>query len=118
MQEIKVDAETVLVTGGSGFVASWCIIELLRRGYRVQGCGKSCRPRARPSRHARALFDAVLRSVIQELDQQRIYSAAKAKKLLGWQPRPIDQSNVDYTLSLIDHGVRVIRTVEPKCGWK
>jgi dihydroflavonol-4-reductase len=36
MQEIKIGAEKVLVTGGSGFIASWCIIELLRRGYRVR----------------------------------------------------------------------------------
>ena len=28
--------ETVLVTGGSGFVAGWCIIQLLRRGYVVR----------------------------------------------------------------------------------
>ena len=28
--------ETVLVTGGTGFVAGWCIIELLRRGYVVR----------------------------------------------------------------------------------
>jgi dihydroflavonol-4-reductase len=29
-------AETVLVTGGSGFVAGWCIVELLRKGYAVR----------------------------------------------------------------------------------
>ena len=29
-------AETVLVTGGSGFLGSWCAIELLRRGHRVR----------------------------------------------------------------------------------
>jgi len=29
-------SETVLVTGGSGFVAGWCIVELLRRGYQVR----------------------------------------------------------------------------------
>ncbi len=28
--------ETVLVTGGTGFVASWCIVELLNRGYQVR----------------------------------------------------------------------------------
>jgi dihydroflavonol-4-reductase len=28
--------ETVLVTGGTGFVAGWCIVELLRRGYAVR----------------------------------------------------------------------------------
>lgn len=29
-------AETVLVTGGNGYVASWCIVELLNRGYVVR----------------------------------------------------------------------------------
>jgi nucleoside-diphosphate-sugar epimerase len=29
-------SETVLVTGGTGFVASWCIVELLQRGYDVR----------------------------------------------------------------------------------
>lgn len=28
--------ETVLVTGGSGFLGGWCVIELLRRGYEVR----------------------------------------------------------------------------------
>jgi dihydroflavonol-4-reductase len=28
--------ETILVTGGTGFIASWCIVELLRRGYAVR----------------------------------------------------------------------------------
>lgn len=29
-------SETVLVTGGTGYVAGWCIAELLRRGYPVR----------------------------------------------------------------------------------
>jgi len=29
-------AQTVLVTGGSGFLGGWCVIELLRRGYSVR----------------------------------------------------------------------------------
>jgi dihydroflavonol-4-reductase len=30
------DGKTVLVTGGSGYLAGWCIIDLLQRGYRVR----------------------------------------------------------------------------------
>ena len=28
--------ETILVTGGTGYLAGWCLVELLRRGYRVR----------------------------------------------------------------------------------
>ncbi|MBA3811160.1 MAG: aldehyde reductase [Caulobacteraceae bacterium] len=30
------DGETVLVTGGSGYIGGWCVIELLQQGYRVR----------------------------------------------------------------------------------
>src|SRR5690242_14001935 len=30
------DGKTVLVTGGSGYIAGWCIVELLERGYTVR----------------------------------------------------------------------------------
>jgi dihydroflavonol-4-reductase len=30
------DSLTVLVTGGSGYLGGWCVVELLRRGYRVR----------------------------------------------------------------------------------
>jgi nucleoside-diphosphate-sugar epimerase len=30
------EEKTVLVTGGSGFLGGWCLVELLRRGYRVR----------------------------------------------------------------------------------
>jgi dihydroflavonol-4-reductase len=46
------DGKTVLVTGGSGYLAGWCIIGLLERGYRVRTTIRN------PSRE-RAVFDAV-----------------------------------------------------------
>lgn len=36
MDASQAQGETVLVTGGSGFLGGWCLAELLRRGYRVR----------------------------------------------------------------------------------
>jgi dihydroflavonol-4-reductase len=33
--------ETVLVTGGNGFIGGWCIVELLKRGYAVRATVRS-----------------------------------------------------------------------------
>jgi dihydroflavonol-4-reductase len=49
--------KTVLVTGGTGFVAGWTIVELLRRGYQVRTTVRSL-----------AREDAVRRAVGREID--------------------------------------------------
>lgn len=36
MEGSGAEEKTVLVTGGSGYLGNWCVIELLRRGYRVR----------------------------------------------------------------------------------
>jgi dihydroflavonol-4-reductase len=50
--------ETVLVTGGSGFLGGWCVVELLRRGYRVRttvrDLSREAEVRARVAREAGA----------------------------------------------------------------
>ncbi len=36
MEASRVEGKTVLVTGGSGFLGGWCVVELLRRGHTVR----------------------------------------------------------------------------------
>jgi dihydroflavonol-4-reductase len=36
MEAAGEETKTVLVTGGSGYLGGWCVVELLRRGYRVR----------------------------------------------------------------------------------
>lgn len=36
MEGTEGEKKTVLVTGGSGFLGGWCVVELLRRGYQVR----------------------------------------------------------------------------------
>jgi dihydroflavonol-4-reductase len=36
MEQSAKPESTVLVTGGSGFLGGWCVVDLLRRGYRVR----------------------------------------------------------------------------------
>ncbi|OQP49792.1 hypothetical protein A4H97_28295 [Niastella yeongjuensis] len=54
MENVK---ETVLVTGGSGFIASYCIIALLKKGYKVKASLRSLsRGKTWSGRTARSLF--------------------------------------------------------------
>jgi dihydroflavonol-4-reductase len=36
MEAAGEETKTILVTGGSGYLGGWCVVELLRRGYRVR----------------------------------------------------------------------------------
>jgi dihydroflavonol-4-reductase len=51
-----------------------------------------------------ALFDKDLASVTPRLGEKRGFSSAKAQKLLGWQPRPVEESVLDCARSLIATG--------------
>ena len=51
-----------------------------------------------------ALFDKSLASVTPRLGQQRVFSSAKAQKVLGWRPRSVEETVVDCARSLIAAG--------------
>lgn len=50
-----------------------------------------------------ARFDQSLKPVIGELGQESQYSTEKARRLLGWAPRPARESILDCATSILDH---------------
>jgi dihydroflavonol-4-reductase len=52
-----------------------------------------------------AIFDPGIRSIVGQLDRKTELSSEKAKALLGWAPRPTEDTVVDTAKSLIDKGV-------------
>jgi len=52
-----------------------------------------------------SLFDRDLKSVTPSLGQRRDFSSEKAKRVLGWTPRPMDETVLDCARSLIAAGL-------------
>jgi dihydroflavonol-4-reductase len=52
-----------------------------------------------------SLVDPGLRSVVRELNQTRIVSSEKARRLFGWMARPVEESLTDCARSLIAIGL-------------
>src|SRR5215468_5345383 len=69
--------ETVLVTGGSGFIGSWCLIQLLQKGYAVR---TTVRNLAQES-----LVRAALGKVV-DVQNRLSFHAAELTSDAGWEP--------------------------------
>jgi nucleoside-diphosphate-sugar epimerase len=54
---------------------------------------------------AMGIFDPSIRSIVSDLGQSTTYTAEKAKTVLGWEPRPIEDSIADTAQSLIERGL-------------
>jgi dihydroflavonol-4-reductase len=52
-----------------------------------------------------AIFDPAVRSFTGDLGKRPEYSNARARELLGWTPRPVEDSIADTGESLVRHGV-------------
>jgi dihydroflavonol-4-reductase len=155
--------ETVLVTGGSGFIAGWCIVELLQRGYEVRttvrNLSKEPAVRAALAPVARAgnrvtffaadltkdegwdgavsgcdfvlhvasplgrgatrdpnalisvfkfhsLFIPQLRMFTSELGRRNDLTSEKARRELGFAPRPATETVIECALSLLERTLR------------
>ena len=55
--------------------------------------------------HVLALFMPPARQLLGEIGRTRATSSARAQSVLGWKPRPPEESIVDCARSLIEHGV-------------
>ncbi len=90
-------SETVLVTGGSGFIASYCILELLRSGYRVRATVRSVlrEPEVR----------ALLRSAGKEPGQMLSFAVAELGSDAGWPEAVSGCTYVLHVASPLSAGV-------------
>ncbi len=52
-----------------------------------------------------ALFDTDLKSVTPGLGRRRTFTSAKAQSVLGWKPRPLEETVLDCARDLIATGV-------------
>jgi dihydroflavonol-4-reductase len=52
-----------------------------------------------------ALVDHDLKTVTPNLGHKRLFSSAKAERVLGWKPRPVEETLFDCARSLIDRGL-------------
>jgi dihydroflavonol-4-reductase len=109
--EMEVAAMTSAAAGGERFVAAgpflWMseVAAILRE--RLGSAAAKVPKRTVPNLLVRAMarFDPGLRSVVGELGQRTDYSIEKARTVLGWSPRPIEETIVDCANSLMRHGV-------------
>ena len=71
-------AQTVLVTGGTGFIAGWCIVQLLERGYVVRTTVRDAAKEQRVRAAAGAGNSDRLEVVVADLNDDRGWDAAVA----------------------------------------
>ncbi|MCW3846205.1 NAD-dependent epimerase/dehydratase family protein [Sphingomonas sp. LB-2] len=90
--------ETVLVTGGSGYIGGWCVVELLRRGYEVRTTVRSL--------SKEAAVRAAIAAEVDPEDRLRFF-AAELTSDAGWDEAV---AGCDYVL----HVASPLGTHQPK----
>jgi dihydroflavonol-4-reductase len=109
--------DTVLVTGGTGFIAQYCILALLQRGYRVRTTVRSLEREAEVRQHLRvggAEAGDRLAFVCADLNDDRGWTQAAAGCVYvmhGASPTPsgTQVSEEDWIRPAVDGNLRVLR---------
>ena len=108
--DLQIRAMTAPEAGGERFIAvgefRWMseVAAVLRD--RLGAAPRRCRSE-RPTSLVRAMgiFDPGVRSIVGQLGRRVEMSSEKAETLLGWSPRPVEETVVDCAQSLIDEKV-------------
>jgi nucleoside-diphosphate-sugar epimerase len=111
--DLEIAAMTTPGAGGERFIAAGQFLwmsdcaEILRE--RLGDAAGKVPSRKIPNFVVRAMarFDPGLRTVTGDLGRRTDYSIEKAKRMLGWTPRPVEQTVVDCARSLIDQSAVV-----------
>ena len=106
--DLELKAMTAPEAGGERFIAvarfQWMseVAAVLRD--RLGPAAAKVPKRAVPNFVVRAMgiFDPAVRSIAGQLGQKVELSSAKAESLLGWKPRPLEETIVDCAESLVD----------------
>lgn len=106
--DMELRAMTELEAGGERFIAvarfQWMseVAAVLRD--RLGPAAAKVPKRAVPNFVVRAMgiFDPAVRSIAGQLGQKVELSSGKAERILGWSPRPLDETIVDCAQSLVD----------------
>lgn len=109
--DLHIRAMTSPEAGGERFLATaefqWMaeVAEVLRR--RLGPAAAKAPTRTVPDLVVRgmAIFDPGLRSIVGQLGKKTELSSDKAKSLLGWSPRPTEDTIAECAQSLLDKGV-------------
>ena len=105
--ELHVLAMTSPEAGGKRFIAAgpflWMtdVAEILRAELPEAGAKAPSRTVPKPIIRLMGLFDPALKAMVNDLGVESHFSAQRAKDLLGWEPRPINETIADCAKSLI-----------------
>ena len=108
--DLELKAMTAPEAGGERFIASTQFLWMAEMGdvlrERLGEAASKVPTRTVPNLLVRgmALFDPALRSVVGGLGKRTELSSEKARRSLGWAPRPIEDTIAETGESLIRHG--------------